>query len=63
MAFKELTLALVQLVRILLPLLKKAMDAMKDAEVRKITEELKNAKTAEEKREAARKIADSLYKS
>lgn len=50
------------LVRIVLPLVAQLVRAMKDREVRKIGEELRGAKTPEQKRDAARKITDYLYR-
>jgi hypothetical protein len=46
---------------IVLPLLSKLFQALKDSKVRAVSQELRAAKTPEEKREAARKIADALH--
>lgn len=51
-----------EIIPLLWPIFQQVLRAFKDAEIRAIAHELKNAKTPEEKRDAARKIADALYK-
>ncbi len=54
-AFKEI-------ISLLIPLVLRALSAMRDKEVRDLVAEVKAAKTVEEKRDAARKFADALYR-
>lgn len=44
------------------PVVKEVMDLLKNQRAREIALELKKAKSVEEKREAAKKIADYLYR-
>lgn len=53
---------LADLARIVVPLIVQILRAMKEKEVRQIGEELRGAKTPEQKRDAARKITDYLYR-
>jgi hypothetical protein len=53
---------LADLVQVVVPLIVQILRAMKDREVRQIGEELRGAKTPEQKRDAARKITDYLYR-
>jgi hypothetical protein len=52
-----------QLVTILGPLVVEIIKALKDREIRSITSELLKAKTPEEKKHVAKKLADVIYKS
>ena len=52
-----------ELVQILGPIIIELLKALKDKETRKVTSELIAAKTAEEKKNVAKKLADIIYKS
>lgn len=49
-------------VTIVWPVIVKIIEAIKDKEINNTIKELKKAKSVEEKREAAKKIAESLYR-
>lgn len=53
---------LADLVRVVVPLIVQILRAMKEKEIRQIGEELREARTPEQKRDAARKITDFMYR-
>jgi hypothetical protein len=55
--------AIKEFLTIVLPIVMQVLKAMRDQTTRELSQELRKAKTPEEKREAARKIADHIYKS
>lgn len=59
---RELISSIRDIVTIIAPLVMEFKRALKDKEIRDLTKDLKDALTAEEKREAARKICDILYR-
>lgn len=52
-----------EVISILGPLVLEIIKSLKDREVRQITADLIKAKTPEEKKDVAKKLADILYKS
>ncbi len=54
--------ALKEIFALIWPIIQEILKTFRDAEARSLAIELKNAKTPEEKRNAAKKIADALYK-
>lgn len=54
--------ALKEVIALFWPIIQQILKTIRDAETRSLAMDIKNAKTAEEKRDAARKIAESLYK-
>lgn len=55
--------AIKEVLTILGPLVLEIIKSLKDREVRQITTDLIKAKTPEEKKDVARKLADAIYKS
>ena len=53
--------ALEEIILLLLPLIKDFMQSLHNSKIRKLKLEIKNAVSAEEKLEAARKIAEYRY--
>lgn len=55
--------AIKEVIALVWPIIQEVLKALRDSEVRAVANQLKQAKTPEEKRDAARKIADHIYKS
>lgn len=55
--------AIKQIIQILGPIVIEIIKGLKDREIRNVTSDLLKAKSAEEKKNVAKKLADIIYKS